>query len=122
MIKTILLLLTLATWSFATSAYHGKITFKQDDGTVFQGQLKGDEWFNWVEDTQGDIILYNNSSKNYEYAETKMENGKMILIPSGNKVGFSGDKTQISHDTLIQIWAEKRSVALAYQAPHKACH
>ena len=54
MVKVILFL-SMITWLYSVPAYQGAIKFKQNDGSTFSGKLKGDEWFNWVEDEQGDI-------------------------------------------------------------------
>lgn len=64
---------------FAVSAFPGIITFTQHDGSTFQGNLKGDEWFNYVSLPNEYLAVYNKTTKNYEYALVKEDR----LTPSG---------------------------------------
>ncbi len=57
-------------------------TYKQADGSSFEGTPRGKDFFSYIELTNGYICLYNKESKNYEYALVK--DGK--LIPSGVSV------------------------------------
>ena len=117
----ILLIIPLAT--FGVSAYPGKLKFVQDDQQSFYGHLKGDEWFNWIEDEKGEVILYNQVSKAYEYAKYKEENGILDLVPSGVKVkafqtGNSASKQnarQLDKTRLPLIWKHKREKALKWR-------
>ena len=114
----IILFLSMITWLYSVPAYQGSIKFKQNDGSTFSGKLKGDEWFNWVEDEQGDIIKYNKKSKNYEYAVVKESNGKLDLVPSNVKVGDQVERSgleKIDKEILIKIWKEKKAKALKYK-------
>lgn len=125
MIKLILFV-SMITMVFSVPAFKGDIKFKQNDGSTFSGKLKGDEWFNWVEDKHGDIIKYNKKSKNYEYAMIKEVNGTLDLVPSSIKVG-NKPKQSSSADGMIQtvlkidkeilrkIWKQKREKALKYK-------
>ena len=115
----------MATLAFSAPAYKGNIQFKQNDGSTFSGKLKGDEWFNWVENKKGDIIKYNKKSKNYEYGIIKEINGTLDLLPSGIKVKEGTDMSaksqsttgiqKINTKTLAEIWKQKRSSALKYK-------
>ena len=117
----ILLIIPLAT--FGVSACPGKLKFVQDDQQSFYGHLKGDEWFNWIEDEKGEVILYNQVSKAYEYAKYKEENGILDLVPSGVKVkafqtGNSASKQnarQLDKTRLPLIWKHKREKALKWR-------
>lgn len=125
MIKLILFV-SMLTWAYSVPAFKGPIKFKQNDGSAFVGKLKGDEWFSWVEDKQGDIIKYNKESKNYEYGMIKEINGTLDLVPSSIKVGHkpkqssSPDSTlptllKIDKKTLEKIWKQKKEEALKYK-------
>lgn len=125
MIKVILFV-SMITFAFSAPAYKGSIKFQQNDGSTFSGKLKGDEWFNWIEDKQGDIIKYNKKSKNYEYAMIKEVNGTLDLVPSNIKVGNKPkqlgniDSTipgllKIDKKTLEKIWKQKKEKALKYK-------
>ena len=125
MIKLILFV-CMITWTYSAPAFKGSIKFKQNDGSTFSGRLKGDEWFNWIEDKHGDIIKYNKKSKNYEYGVIKEINGTLDLVPSSIKVGnkpkqsISADGTipnvlKIDKEVLRQIWKQKKEKALKYK-------
>jgi len=66
-------------------AYQGEIIFKQKDESTFRGHLYGDEYFSWIKDTQGYIVIFNNKSKNYELAKLQTTNGHLQLFPTGVK-------------------------------------
>ncbi|MCO4844967.1 MAG: hypothetical protein KC427_03005 [Sulfurovum sp.] len=125
MIKLILFV-SMISWAYSVPAYKGAIKFKQNDGSSFSGKLKGDEWFNWVEDKQGDIIKYNKESKNYEYGMIKEINGTLDLVPSSIKVGHKPKQSsnsgstlpsllKIDKKTLEKIWKQKKEKALKYK-------
>lgn len=126
--KLLLTIMILTTALFATPAFKGKLSIKQADGETFQAKIKGDEWFNWIEDDNGNVIKYNNNSKNYEYATLEEKNGELDLIPSGTRVAtdlgsLTGHISVIDKDTLTSIWKEKKDKALLLrQQPEKHCH
>lgn len=119
----IIILLIIPLVTFGVSAYPGQIKFVQSDRQSFYGHLKGDEWFNWIEDEKGEVIIYNQVSKRYEYAKYKEENGTLDLIPSGVKVKAfqAGDSTskqnvrQLDKTRLPLIWKHKREKALKWR-------
>lgn len=111
--KISIILISLLTFSYAAPAFPGVIQFEQSDGTTFEGNLKGDEYFSWVEaKADGSIIKYNKSSKNYEYAVVKEVEGALDLLPSGVKVSaehnISRSASIFDKSKLFEIWAEKR--------------
>jgi|GEM_PF-598681 len=112
-------------------AYQGDIEFKNSDGSVFIGKLKGDEWFSWIEDKNGKIIKYNSISKNYEHGKFVDIDGKNQLIPNGVKVGDEPMQTPDTAKTIINkkivveknklkklhdIWQRKRLQALGHKS------
>ncbi|MCD6654358.1 MAG: hypothetical protein LT067_06275 [Sulfurovum sp.] len=125
--KKLILFIGMLTFAFCVPAFQGPMEFKQNDGSTFQGKLKGDEWFNWVEDQEGNIIKYNKESNNYEYGTIQEKNGTLDLIPSGIKVGNKPAKTEspdgnisdplkIDKVLLKKIWRQKREKAYEYKA------
>lgn len=125
--KKLIIFASLITFAFSVPAFEGPIEFKQNDGSTFKGKLKGDEWFNWIEDKEGDIIKYNKESKDYEYGTIQEKNGTLDLIPSGIKVGNKPAKTEspdsnisdplkIDKALLEKIWKQKREKAYEYKA------
>ena len=115
--KKIILSIALTVAGFCAPAYQGEITFNQEDGSHFAGHLHGDEYFSWIEATQGHIVVFNKQSKNYELAKLTMVDGHMQLLPSGfkasdtHKNGMEFAQTvnsQITLQELKNIWKEKR--------------
>ena len=70
MISTVLFIATLN----ATPARGGLITFTQPDGTEFEGYLKGDSSFHWIE-SNSHVVLYNADDKFYYNAELSKTSG-----------------------------------------------
>ena len=122
--KKTLLLITSISIAFSAPAIQGEIKFKQENNSTFTANLKGDEYFSWVEDKQGNIIKYNSTSKNYEYAEIKINNGVADLVPAGTKVieikNSNGIAQSSSHiqpikidkKVLAEIWERKRDESI----------
>lgn len=50
----------------------------QADGTIINAHFYGDEFFNWVEDENGNVIAYNQQNKNWYYAEIEND----CIVPS----------------------------------------
>jgi hypothetical protein len=57
-------------------------TFKQADGSSFEGISRGKDFFTYIELSNGYTCLYNKATKTYEYAV--VNDGK--LVPSGISV------------------------------------
>jgi len=124
--KKILLTTLLITASYAVPAFKGALTFTQADGGEFRGNLKGDEWFHWVQDSHGNAIKYNNQSKNYEYGKIKEIQGNLDLVPSGTKVAtglnaMTQDISIIDPNILSKIWKQKSEKAHTRMIPKHAC-
>lgn len=85
--KKLFLIMLVSVGLNAAPAYNGEVKFKNKDNSSFNGSLKGDEYFSWIEDKSGNVILYNNDSSNYEYAKLVEINGEVDLAPSGSKAG-----------------------------------
>ncbi|QMV40329.1 carbohydrate binding domain-containing protein [Cohnella cholangitidis] len=73
--------MTVAVVAYAAPAREGVQDFSQPTGQKFQGSLKGDEWLNWVETDQGDIVVRDKQGY-WNYAEAASDR----LQPSGKKV------------------------------------
>lgn len=73
-----LLILTLlgTTLLWSAPARGGVITFRQADGATFQGLLKGDASFHWIE-SDGEIVLFNREDSNYYKA--KVVDGSLVM-------------------------------------------
>ena len=63
------------------------MTFEQPDGSIFQGFLKGDEYFSWIETENKEVIVKNKFSGFYEFGMLgKDSEGLTELRPSGVRV------------------------------------
>ncbi len=62
--KTLIAIIFLGTLLYAAPARGGVKTFTQPDGTTFQGLLRGDSSFHWIESNQ-EIVLFNKEDKFY---------------------------------------------------------
>jgi len=118
--KSIFALLLLANINVATSApaAPGFRTLVQPNGEQIDLELKGDEFFSWQTTREGEVVVYNRSSKSFEYAVLN-ESGT-DLVASGVPVGASTSVTQISSSVqsntsvpslsdISRIWKMKRS-------------
>lgn len=57
-------------------------TFTQPDGTCFNGQLRGDEWFSWHETTAGYVIGKDGDGK-WKYGRPRTNRTDFELLPEG---------------------------------------
>ena len=103
MLKFLLLFLLLIANMFAAPAFHGEQSFKQSDGTSFLGTLRGDEYLNWIQSDNGDVVLYNKKSKQYEYAIIKNDN----LEASGYKFN---PQQSLKKSPVLLLKVEKKSL------------
>jgi len=109
-----LLILSLITSSLllAAPAFYDKKEFELSNGETFSGHLKGDEYLNWIESDEGEILLFNRQSKHYEYAEIKDEE----LVPSGIEKNPDTQKrtrsSELSKEKVYNLWKTKREKEL----------
>ena len=64
LLKLLIMSLLINSSAMAMPAVQGVRTFTQPDGTQFEGVLKGNAQFNWIE-SNGEIVKYNPTDKNY---------------------------------------------------------
>ena len=93
-------LIILAVSLYGVGAYQGEIEFKQSDNSTFKAQLKGDEWFSWVETKEGYVAKYNAKTKNYEY----------MILNASEELSFSNVK--VIQSVTYTSGASKASVYL----------
>ena len=111
-----LILVSFAVKLLAVPAAPFLITFAQPDGSTFQGHLKGDEYFSWIETENKMIIVKSKTSGFFEFAKIKRdEKNRLILFPSGVKVIESGHSalrtdhniSKITREQLSKIWQSR---------------
>jgi len=76
-LKAILALLLTSGFCFAGPAISGTRTFIQPDGTKFEGVLKGDSSFHWIE-SNSDVVIYNPQDKFYYKATIDVNKGLIL--------------------------------------------
>ena len=72
-IKYFIMIVLLSTLLESAPARGGLHTFTQPDGTTFQGLLKGDASFHWIE-SNGKVVMYDPKSKFYFNAKVNAKN------------------------------------------------
>ena len=86
-IFSILVIFIFTKCLFAVPAAPNLMTFKQPDGSKFQGFLKGDEYFSWIQTENKEVIVKNKFSGFYEFGMLgKDSEGLNELRPSGVRV------------------------------------
>lgn len=100
------LLGTTLLWS--APARGGVMSFTQADGSTFQGLLKGDASFHWIE-SDGEIVLFNRADSNYYKA--KVVDGSLVMteekvtLKSSKKAAAFTEKAKENRHSVSQ---EKR--------------
>lgn len=103
----------------AAPAYEHTRIYRQPDGSTFKGTPKGDEYLNWIEADNGDIVIYNKKTKQYEKASV----GKEALQPSGKRYspplqGEQKARAVVRHSKdaeLKTLWLKKRRQRMLLQ-------
>ena len=113
---TIALLTCFAMNLMAVPAVPFLITFAQPDGSIFQGHLRGDEHFSWIETENKQVLVKSKASGYFEFALLKRDDkNRLELVPSGILVIKRGqsalrsdtDLPNISREQLGKIWQSK---------------
>lgn len=90
LLKLLFVVVSIASALNGAQARSGLITFSQPDGSEFEGYLRGDPAFHWIE-SNGEIVLYNNKD-GYYYN---------VIINSNSSVEFTTNRPpkKVSKDT-----------------------
>ena len=112
----IISLLFYTTLSAAPAAPH-LITFEQPDGSKFNGFLKGDENFSWIQTGNKEVVIKNQTNGFYEFGMLAQDSeGRTELQPSGLRVVEQGIGRRnlpiyiepIKRSDLGKIWERKK--------------
>jgi len=110
--KYILLLSLTFSYLFCAPAYSKTREFKQADGSSFVAKAHGDEYLNWIETDNGEILKYNHKSRNFEYAEIKNNqlkaSGARYHKENSKRVRTLRDIKKLDKDSIYKLWKEKR--------------
>ncbi len=111
-----LLLITLFTFITlnAAPAFQGNRTFIQPDGSVVNYQNKGDEHLHWSETSEGEIIIFEQEKRRFEYAE--IENGELKssgeayskVHAKGRKYAPNYSSKRVTHQQLESLYILQR--------------
>ncbi|QSZ40969.1 hypothetical protein GJV85_02175 [Sulfurimonas aquatica] len=112
--KTILLSLIITTSLFSAPAFTKERELKNADGTTFMAKAQGNQHLNWLITQDGEILKYNQKSKNFEYAKIE----KNELKASGVKYEKNNSKraraigrvNKLNHQELYKLWGEKQKL------------
>ena len=101
--KIVITIMIFASTLFATMAFNGNVSFKNSDNSTFTGKLIGGPYFHYVKSSSGDILVFNKTSGNYEYANIDTSGSHPKLVPSGIKAGTNGAHQSISESQLQAV-------------------
>ena len=108
--KQILIFLLLLSTLYSAPARGTQRVFEQEDGITFIGKAKGNQHLNWIESSDGEILKYNPTTKNYELAEIKDNS----LAPSGVKYNSTTRKAQginsLKKEDVYKLWETKQEI------------
>ena len=116
----IISLLFYTTLSAAPAAPH-LMTFEQPDGSKFNGFLKGDEYFSWIQTGNKEVVIKNQTNGFYEFGMLAQDSeGRTQLQPSGVRIVERGISRRylpiylepIKHSDLGKIWERKKQKRL----------
>ena len=97
------------------------MTFEQPDGSKFNGFLKGDEYFSWIQTGDKEVVIKNQTNGFYEFGMLAQDSeGKTQLQPSGVRIVERGISRRylpiylepIKHSDLGIIWERKKQKRL----------
>jgi len=114
--KPILLSFILISSLFSAPAFQKMREFKNIDGTTFKAKAQGNQYLNWIETADGEILKYNRESKNFEYA--KIEGSS--LKASGARYNKKASKrarslahiSKLKHKDIYELWRKRRENAM----------
>ena len=89
---------------FGAPAYNKLREFKHSDGTTFMARGQGNQHLNWIETEDGEILVYNKESKNFDYAY--IYNNR--LEPSGLKYETNISIPGVNKEAVYKLWSERQ--------------
>lgn len=113
--KLLLILMLTFSYAFSVPALSVPREFKQSDGSTFKAKAVGNQHLNWIETEDGEILKYNNKSKNFEYATIKNSSlkasGTAFEKDNSLRARSMGRIDKIDKEELHKLWSKKRKEA-----------
>jgi len=113
--KILLILLMLNTFLMSAQAHKGVKLFTQPDGTKFEGVLRGDSSFHWIQ-SSGNIVVYSPSDKYYYIAKFDEVKGLILTDtkPTISSLKYSPSRSKSINQHIISN-ADKQNIYLMYK-------
>ena len=102
-LKFTIMLITLLSILNAAPARTGKHTFTQPDGTQFEGVLRGDSSFHWIE-SNSKVVMFNEED-NFYYNTALNANNKLQMTEEKPAIKKMRNSSQVS--SVLGISKEK---------------
>ena len=118
---SIIISLLFYTTLYAAPAAPHLMTFEQPDGSKFNGFLKGDEYFSWIQTGDKEVVIKNQTNGFYEFGMLAQDSkGRTQLQPSGVRIVERGISRRylpiylepIKRSDLGIIWERKKQKRL----------
>lgn len=114
--KTLFFLLFSSALLFSAPALDALREFTNADGTTFMAKAQGNQHLNWVQTQDGEILKYNQTTKNFEYAKIE----KDALTASGVKYEKENSMRARALHQINKI--DKKALSNLWNQKHKTAH
>lgn len=104
----------VSTFVVAGPAFPGTKVFTQPDGTQFEGTLKGDSSFHWIE-SNGYVIIYNPVDKFYYKALIDVKKGLILTDEKPEKKSDMAEPSGISSQLHGVTQEDRKKLFILYK-------
>ena len=114
--KPIFLSFILVTSLFSAPAFQKMREFKNADGTTFKAKAQGNQYLNWIETADGEILKYNRESKNFEYAKIEgnflKASGARYTKRDSKRARSLAHISKLKYKDIYELWRKRQEDAL----------
>ncbi|MEA3227490.1 MAG: hypothetical protein U9P38_00295 [Campylobacterota bacterium] len=114
--KILLLFIFIISNLLSAPAYQKMRDFKNGDGTVFKAKAQGNQYLNWIETDDGEILKYNQESKNFEYAKiidnSLKASGTRYEKNNSKRARSLGRINKIDYEDIYKLWKKREKEVL----------
>ena len=111
--KLALLFLLTITQLFSAPALDRVREFSNADGTTFMAKGQGNQHLNWILTVDGEILKFNQKSKNFEYAQVKENrlsaSGVKYEKSNSKRARSLGNISKVKSSDVYRLWQEKQA-------------